>query len=89
MTKFLDITISGPTASGKTTAAVIIKKALLEAGFNVTLSANSDGDQESMEERVKSGVVLNGIKGIPVQINEVQTSRTSLVQVVQYVNKTV
>jgi adenylylsulfate kinase-like enzyme len=78
VSKCLTITIAGAVAAGKTTAAIIIEKALRDAGFAVTPMANPEGDADAKRTALREGRLgLAGIQGVPVVIREVQLARNA------------
>lgn len=68
--KKLEISIAGSSGTGKTTAAIIIERALRENGFQVTLLPTYDGDQDARRMALSRGEMK--MEDVEVHIAEVQ-----------------
>jgi len=87
MTKFLQITITGTVNAGKTTAAIIIERALMDAGFAVEPIQNRDGDVEQKRILLENNMGLAAVQGVPVVIQEVKLARSSKpFQIIDYIS---
>lgn len=75
----IKITVSGLTSSGKTSVAVLIEKALKEAGLNVMPFENLDGDADAKREFMQNPdmrkIILD--KLLLIMIEEVNLRRMS------------
>ncbi len=71
MSTVLFIKVCGTTATGKTTIAVIIEKALKEAGFTVKPFDNMDGDADIKRQWLEDGLLKEVAFKTNVEIEEV------------------
>lgn len=80
--KTIQITISGPTASGKTTVFYLIKDFLKTMGFDVDLTISTDYDsEEQLDLNIRKDLMcrLDVLKKkCKIQIQEQQTCQEEL-----------
>jgi adenylylsulfate kinase-like enzyme len=69
------IKIGGLTNTGKTSVAVIIEKALIEAGFNVKPFTNRDGDADTKRQWLTEGKLPIKTSEINIELEEVRLVR--------------
>ena len=68
--KEVKVLITGPACSGKTTVAVVIEKALKDAGFGVAPFTTEDGDEVSKRLWYATGALKPFMSEINVGIEE-------------------
>jgi nucleoside-triphosphatase THEP1 len=66
----IEVLVIGPASSGKTIAAVVIEKALQDAGFKVEPFVTKDGDEQVKREWLAQGNFDEIIPNIEVGIEE-------------------
>lgn len=70
------VKVCGTTNTGKTTVALIIEKALKEAGFNVIPFDNQE-DSDIKRKRLESGILMTDsiASRVEVEIDEIQLTK--------------
>lgn len=73
---YVRVIVGGHCSSGKTTVAVVIEKALREAGFKVEPFTNPDGDAQAKRVWLSEGKLAEFISNTEVVLEEKQLPRS-------------